>query len=68
MSQVKEVKMNVICKPFSSFARGQFSVLVELGDYPRVRVWDSLGKLYTVCHSLSERSQRSIIARARKVA
>lgn len=64
----QEIEMTVTCKPFTSFCRGKYHVLVDIGEHPLVRVWDSIGCIYTVCHSLSVASERAIIARARKVA
>lgn len=61
-----EVQMMVTCKPFAALPRGKHNVLVDVGEFPRVRVWDR--GMFTVCHELSTASQRSIIARARKLA
>jgi hypothetical protein len=67
MSNIPEVELTVTCKPYTAFGRGKYRVLVELGEHPRVRVWDHIGHIFTVCHSLTPASERSIIARARKI-
>lgn len=67
MSNVAEIELTVTCKPYTTYGRGKYPVLVELGDHPRVRVWDSIGHHYTLCHSLSAASERAIVARARKI-
>lgn len=66
ISKARQVILTVTCKPFGS--RGTYKVCVDLDDHPRVRVWDSIGQIYTVCHRLTEHSERCIIARARKQA
>ena len=58
---------NVNCAPWRNERRAPHCVIVDVGAYPRVRVWDPIGKLYTVCHSLTPASERAIIARARKL-
>lgn len=60
-----EVQMIVTCKPFAASRRGRHCVLVDIGKFPRVRVWDR--GIFSVCHDLSVASQRAIIARARKL-
>jgi hypothetical protein len=67
MNVAKSVEMTVRCSPWSSQGAGEHAVLVDLGTHPRVRVWDPIGKIYTVCHSLSARAQARIIRRASEV-
>lgn len=63
-----EIKIKALCKPFTAFGRGRYNLLVDVSEQPRVRVWDGVGQIYTVCHALSAASQRSIVAKARKLA
>ncbi len=60
-----EVKIKMVCKPYTLHAREEYELLVDL-DEPRVRVWDHVGHIYTVCHVLSPASQRAAIAKARR--
>lgn len=66
MPNVTEIELSVTCKPFTALGRGEYRVLVTLSADPEVRVWNHLEHNFTLCHSLSSASQRSIVARARK--
>jgi hypothetical protein len=64
-----EVRMRVRCTPWKDEKRGIHDILVDVDEQaPRVRVWDPIGRIYTVCHRLTPRVERGIIARARKLA
>lgn len=50
--------VTVRCKAFSTEGVRENSVMVDRDG--RVRVWDSIGKIYTVCHCLAPRAERRI--------
>ena len=59
------VEMTVRCRPWRHDSRlGEHRVLIDLGEHPRIRVWDPIGRIFTVCHSLSNSAQRRIIRQA----
>jgi hypothetical protein len=61
MNMTNEIIVTAKAKAFSAEGVREHDFLVELGDYPRVRVWDSVGNIYTVCHSLSKSAERRIL-------
>ena len=65
-----EIDMIVRCSPWTHdvWSKADHCVRVDLVEYPRVRVWDPIGKIYTVCHSLTPLRQARIIRDARKLA
>lgn len=63
-----QIDLKVRCKAFPAEGVRHHIVRVDLGKHPRVRVWDSAGELFTVIHALSPRTERQIIAAARKLA
>lgn len=70
LSYTPTVTLSVLCRPWSCDERpAVHSVLVDgLTDgHPRVRVWDPVGKLHTVCHALTPAECERIIAQAKEV-
>lgn len=63
-----DVIMTVRAAAFTGQGVRKHSVSVDIGEHPRVRVWDSVGQIYTVCHVLSPRTQARIIRQAREAA
>lgn len=62
------IRMTATANFFSGYGRETLPVVVELGAEPaQVRVWDSVGKIYTTCHALSPRGEARIAAKARKL-
>ncbi len=60
------VELEVSCVPWKDGKRAKHPVLVDIGEPPRVRVWDPVGKIFTVCHHLSLASVRKIVTKARR--
>lgn len=56
------VILTVHCKPFEAERAGKYSVRVDEGW--RISVYDSIAGHYTVCHTLSLRSQACIRRKA----
>ncbi len=56
-----EIELSVVCSPWAGVRSAIHTVLVNVGEFPRVRVWDPIGKHYTLCHNLTRRSERRII-------
>jgi hypothetical protein len=52
------------CKPWSNEPAASHQVMIDTMDAApiRVRVWD--GRIYTLCHSLTPRSEKAIIRKA----
>lgn len=63
-----EIEIVARCAPWSDGKRGDHHVLVDVGPAPRVRVWDPVGRIFTVCHRLGARAEQRIVARARDAA
>jgi hypothetical protein len=63
---MNEVKLTVRCAAFGNVE--SHDVLVDVSESPRVRVWDPVGRIYTVCHRLTPKSEASIIRKARAAA
>lgn len=62
------IRITATANFFSGYGRETLPVVVELGTEPaQVRVWDSVGKIYTTCHALSPRGEARIAAKARKL-
>lgn len=53
----------VRAKAFSGQGVREHEVMVDDG---RVRVWDPVGKIYTVCHSLTASAQKRILKLAER--
>lgn len=62
----REVTVTVRARAFGGVL-AEHQCLVDL-DEPRVRVWDRIGNIYTVCHSLSPRDTARIVRLARREA
>lgn len=53
------------CKPWSDESAAKHELMVDSMDkHPRIRVWDPIGRIYTVCHSLTPASQRRLVKKA----
>lgn len=63
---MSHVDLTVRCRPWGCEGTGTHRVRVDLDNHPRVRVWDPVGKIYTVCHSLAPRAEARIIRLARE--
>lgn len=50
-------QITMTCKPFACEAKSTYRLMV--GDDGTVRVWDSVAQHYTMCHSLSVRSEQA---------
>jgi hypothetical protein len=62
--ETAETKVTIRCRPFNGILN-LTKCLVNL-DEKTIHVWDSVGKQYTLCHSLSKRDQGRILSAARK--